>query len=230
MNFLARYLPKRNPLVFAAAWLMCLAMIVGSFDSSAFPKELQKYAKALDSVTPDVSGVVGAVGAIATILPLPQVVPPPQQPPPPLADGIPPSKVEGYKLAVAAAEKAGFTGEPLVTLVAIATPESGIEVNKPGDHNLPHRGCFSFGLFQINYCPDRDKPDNNGRVRWEVAQDYYKPTTAEARALLNAQAAWIISGQGTSFRPWTMYRHDRHRRYMPEARLAIKLFGSSGAG
>lgn len=105
----------------------------------------------------------------------------------------------------AVCRQAGFSPDQSVTWTAIALAESG---GDPEAHN-PH-GEDSWGLFQVNVDPDvRENP-------WGNLTD----------PLVNAKAAFEISGGGTNLRPWTVTHasnqgtaHD-YRNYMDEARAA----------
>lgn len=105
------------------------------------------------------------------------------------------------------AASAGFTGAALDIAVAVALAESSGRPAAIGDRDLPHRGCRSYGLWQINSCPARDARDPVRRG-------------ADPAPLLdpavNAAAAWSISSRGTNWRPWTTYRTGAYRRYMPQ--------------
>lgn len=104
---------------------------------------------------------------------------------------------------------AGFTGEALVTMVAISLGESG---GNPQARNL-NGSEDSRGLSQINtfahpqYDPDR----------------LYDPN-------YNAQAAFEVSGGGQNFGPWTVYSRGLYEQYMDEARAAVAAIGGGGTG
>lgn len=103
------------------------------------------------------------------------------------------SPVEIGKVAAAA----GFRGESLVMAIGIAMRESGGRTDAHGDRNNPRPGCGSYGLWQVNSCPGRDKP---GPPRYvDNPQALFDPLTA-------ARAAWQISSGGTNWGPWTTYR------------------------
>lgn len=88
------------------------------------------------------------------------------------------------------AHAAGFTGETLVKMVAIAQRESSFD---PGAHN-PKPPDNSFGLWQINMLGNmgKDRLKQFGISKYE---DLYDPST-------NARAAWILSGGGSNLMPW----------------------------
>lgn len=116
------------------------------------------------------------------------------------------------------AQQAGFSGDNLAIAVAVAKAESGGNPAAIGDYDLPHAGCRSYGLWQINSCPDRDTSGPR----------------ADTAALLtpagNAAAAYAISG-GSNWHPWTTYNTGAYLVYLPGVKAAIaKQGGGSGGG
>ena len=98
------------------------------------------------------------------------------------------------------AKAAGFTGDNLVTIVAIALRESGGNASVIGDIDNPHAGCRSYGLVQINVCPQGTAGGNNRGTPWRE-----NPTTL-LDPVTNFKAAYEMSGGGRNFGPWTTYR------------------------
>lgn len=105
------------------------------------------------------------------------------------------------------AENAGFTGQDLVTAVAVAMAESSGNPNALGDIGI---GQGSFGLWQINsywhpeYGPDFTK--------------LYDPQT-------NANAAYsVYSAAGNSFTPWTTFKTGAYQSYVSTVAAAIAVF------
>ena len=94
---------------------------------------------------------------------------------------------------------AGFTGDGLVTAVAVAMAESS---GNPTAHLLTSRED-SRGLWQINV---RAHPSYDANRLYDPAY--------------NAAAAYDISGGGTSWRAWSTYTNGAYRAYLPEARTA----------
>lgn len=101
--------------------------------------------------------------------------------------------------------------------VAIAIAESGGK-NEVGDLNRPHAGCSSTGMWQINYCPDRDKA---GSLRDPAnASDPWK----------NAQAAYSISNGGTNFHPWTTYTSGAYKAHLGDAWDGVETYKETPDG
>lgn len=105
-------------------------------------------------------------------------------------------------------QSAGFSGEALVTMVAISLGESG---GNPRAQNL-NASEDSRGLSQINTYAH---PQYN---KEQLYDPYY-----------NAQAAYEVSGGGENFGPWTVYSKGMYEQYLDEARAAVAAIGG-GAG
>lgn len=105
---------------------------------------------------------------------------------------------------------AGFAGEALVTAVAIARAESGWRPGAVGDVGL-QTGVWgpSIGLWQIRSL--------NAQRGTGLPRDASRLTDPA----FNARAAWAISGQGSNWRPWTVYKTGAYRAYLPAARAAV---------
>jgi peptidoglycan hydrolase CwlO-like protein len=104
-----------------------------------------------------------------------------------------------------AAQKAGFAGENLVIAVAVAMAESGSDANAVGR-------LRTYGLWQIlaSAHPDLINPSNPDASRW------YDP-------YVNARFAWKISGNGTDWRPWSVYTSGAYLTRMDKARAGAEL-------
>jgi hypothetical protein len=110
-----------------------------------------------------------------------------------------------YRDVAAHAYAAGFRGDALVMAVAIAKRESAgpgpvesadFDAGAIGDKNNPRQGCNSWGLMQINVCPD----GNNRGIAWrENPRLLLDPAT-------NMRAAFEMSRGGTDWYPWMGYR------------------------
>lgn len=106
--------------------------------------------------------------------------------------------------------KAGFRGETLVTMVALAYPESGA---RPDAYNGNTKtGDQSYGLWQINMLGSMG-PARRKQFGLQSNEDLFDPLT-------NAKAAYEIHrSQGLG--AWGAYRHGRHKAYLDEARKAV---------
>ncbi|WP_158550882.1 transglycosylase SLT domain-containing protein [Geodermatophilus sp. TF02-6] len=114
-------------------------------------------------------------------------------------------------LCAKAASRAGFTGNRLVTAVAVGMAESGC--NPTAYHaNGPTKGCsqgsVDRGLWQINNC--------------------YHPSVSKSCAYdaqCNANAAYRISSGGATWRPWAAYNNGRYKAYLAQAKTAVDRLG-----
>jgi len=107
--------------------------------------------------------------------------------------------------------RAGFTGDRLVTAVAVGMGESSCRANAQ-NANGPSAGCphgsVDRGLWQINSC-------HHPSVSRSCAYD----------AQCNANAALRISARGANFRPWVAYTSGAYRKHLPAARAAVNRLG-----
>lgn len=123
----------------------------------------------------------------------------------------------------AAAAAAGFTGEDLVTAVAVGLAESSGRITvgsllpgtaASGDGNLTQQGETSAGIWQINFRPSRDM---NNPIR---------NPTANADPLQNARNAFqIYQGAGGTFTDWTTFNQGQYQSHMATARQAVAEMG-----
>jgi hypothetical protein len=110
-------------------------------------------------------------------------------------------------LCAKVASQAGFSGDRLVTAVAVGMSESSC---RPDAYlsNGPTKGCpngsVDRGLWQINSC-------------WHPSVS--KSCAYDAQC--NASAAYRISSGGANWRPWVAYTNGRHEGYLDEARAAV---------
>jgi hypothetical protein len=111
------------------------------------------------------------------------------------------------------AQQAGFSGQDLVTAVAIAYAESGGNPNAVGDQSLaPERGP-SIGLWQINI---------GSKAHPQYASDNLTdPQTNANRAFEVYQEA------GGSFRPWATFdprdgSNPRYLAFLTKARMDVQ--------
>lgn len=107
------------------------------------------------------------------------------------------------------ARQAGFTGPALITALAIAAAESGLNAAAVGDVDLTERGERSVGLWQINWRPSRDQP---GGLR---------DPNLNLDPFHNAVAAYAISGRGTTFTPWSTFTSGAYRSHLTMAAQAV---------
>ena len=110
-------------------------------------------------------------------------------------------------LCATVASRAGFSGDRLVTAVAVGMGESSC---RPEAHNAngPTKGCpngsVDRGLWQINNC-------------WHPSVS--KSCAYDAQC--NANAAHRISAKGSNFKPWVAYTNGSYKKYLAEARAAV---------
>jgi hypothetical protein len=103
---------------------------------------------------------------------------------------------------------AGFRGEDLSIMVAIAMGESGGNIRA---HNP--KGEDSRGLWQINVAA------HGGR--FGDPENLYDP-------MVNAQAAFALY-QERGFRPWTVYTRGHYKDDLPEAQAAVSQAMANGS-
>ena len=105
------------------------------------------------------------------------------------------------------AQNAGFSGDDLITAVAVALAESSGNPNALGDIGI---GQGSFGLWQIN-----------SKYHPEFGPDFttlYDPQT-------NANAAYsVYSAAGNSFTPWSTFKSGAYQSYVSTVAAAIAIF------
>ncbi|MGR6964045.1 hypothetical protein ACU610_06265 [Geodermatophilus sp. URMC 61] len=110
-------------------------------------------------------------------------------------------------LCAQVASRAGFSGDRLVTAVAVGMGESSCRPNAQ-NANGPTKGCpngsVDRGLWQINSC--------------------WHPSVSRSCAFdaqCNANAAYRISAKGANFRSWAAYTNGSYRNHLPAARAAV---------
>ncbi|SDL76345.1 hypothetical protein SAMN05660642_00733 [Geodermatophilus siccatus] len=110
-------------------------------------------------------------------------------------------------LCATVASRAGFTGDRLVTAVAVGLGESSCRADAQ-NANGPTKGCpngsVDRGLWQINSC-------------WHPSVS--KSCAYDAQC--NANAAHRISAKGTNFKPWVAYTNGSYRKHLEAARAAV---------
>lgn len=111
-----------------------------------------------------------------------------------------------YSTALAA----GFSPDQAVILTAIAGAESGYRNDALGDTALQDLTWGpSFGLFQIRTL----RAQTGGGGPRDIS-------SLAGSDLAQAQAAYVISRQGTDWSPWSVYRTGRYEAFLPSARTA----------
>lgn len=108
----------------------------------------------------------------------------------------------------------GFDYNNVVIGVAIAMAESGL---KPTAYNgrPPDK---SYGLWQINMI-GKLGPDRVRKFKLSRYEDLFDPHT-------NARAAYIISGGGQDWSPWTTFTRGKYKQHLRRAKQAAdKVFG-----
>jgi hypothetical protein len=129
-------------------------------------------------------------------------------------------QVVGIDEVTRLAAGAGFDGEALITMVAIAGAESGFDENNIGDLDLSELGEESVGLWQINYRPSRDAFLKNGIVTPRPgAGARWPPACIIPEA--NAKSAYEISGGGTKFTPWSTFTNGKYKQFLAAARESV---------
>lgn len=110
------------------------------------------------------------------------------------------------------ASGAGFSGNALITAIAVALAESGGDPSAKGFNQSANGAVTSVdrGLWQINSVYHAEVSDSCA----------YSPSCAAA-------AAFRISSSGRDFTPWTTYTSGRYRTFTGRAQAAA---ASSGAG
>ena len=140
-------------------------------------------------------GIVVIVALVGLVVPAPAMA---------AADA---SSSAAADLCAKVASRAGFSGDRLVTAVAVGMGESSC---RPDAYlsNGPTKGCpngsVDRGLWQINSC-------------WHPSVS--KSCAYDAQC--NANAAYRISSGGANWKPWVAYTNGRYENYLDEARAAV---------
>lgn len=108
------------------------------------------------------------------------------------------------------ARAAGFSGEALVTALAVAQAESGWNASAVGDTGLVDaKWGPSIGLWQIRSL---NAEQGTGKTRDQLA--LFDPT-------FNARSAYAISSGGTNWRPWSVFTSGAYKKHLSAARSAV---------
>jgi hypothetical protein len=112
--------------------------------------------------------------------------------------------------------RAGFPPGAAITMTSIAAGESGYDPTALGDVSLQSGDWGpSFGLYQIRTLKSATGTGGPRDIQWLAASPDHQ-----------AQAAYAISQQGTTFTPWTVYRSGRWRDFLGAVVDAVK--GAAG--
>lgn len=114
---------------------------------------------------------------------------------------------------ISIARAAGFTGNGLITAVAIAIAESALNSNATGDVNIQtNKWGPSIGLWQIRSL----KPEYLYLEPIRNAATLYDPLT-------NAKAAFAISKGGTDFSPWSTFIYNQYKNFTTQVGQAAQF-------
>jgi Lysozyme like domain len=105
---------------------------------------------------------------------------------------------------------AGFHGHAAEVAYAIAMAESGGNARA---HN-PNPPDNSYGLFQVNMIGDLG-PARRREFGLGSNNDLYNPS-------VNARVAYVLSGGGHNFGPWTTFTSGAYRQYMGESGANVR--------
>lgn len=113
---------------------------------------------------------------------------------------------------------AGLSGEQAAIATAIGRAESGGRTDARGDTGITTRTWGpSIGIWQIRSL---NAQRGTGGERDEIAN--LDPAK-------NARAMMSISGNGSNWRPWSVYTSGAYRAHLAEARLAVAAPTAGGA-
>jgi hypothetical protein len=171
------------------------------------------------------AGPAGAAGAAAVGPRTPASATPPLARPGTIRAGLkvqmtPAQANRAARRCASWAGKAGFAnngrGGHLVTAIAIAMAESGC--NAGACYNdTTRRNCTRSGTSR-----SRDSID---RGAWQINSHYWKNVSDRCAysGLCSARSAYrLVSAYGTYFKPWRTYLTGIYRRYLPQARAAVR--------
>jgi murein DD-endopeptidase MepM/ murein hydrolase activator NlpD len=111
---------------------------------------------------------------------------------------------------------AGFSGDSLITALAVSKGESGWNSGAMGDLGIQtSKWGPSVGLFQIR-C-----------LKEQIGTKQERDCDALKDPAFNARAAYKISNRGTNWNPWTVYTHGTYKQFLDVARETIAKYGSA---
>lgn len=135
-----------------------------------------------------------------------------------------PVETEGYSgvdLAARVAYNAGFRGDDLLTITAIAGAESNYNPNAVGDTTITNATFGpSYGLWQVRSL-------NNHDPNASYAPDKYRDSTKLRDPAYNAKAAYEIYSTAKQrnperrFQDWTVFQTGAYKSRIQEAKAAI---------
>jgi len=96
------------------------------------------------------------------------------------------------------AQSAGFSGNALDTIVAIAQCESGLDTNAVNIIGNTPQGSIDRGVMQINSYWHKEVPN-----------------TCAFDPMCSFQQSFRISGSGTQFTQWETYKNQCYKNFMP---------------
>jgi Lysozyme like domain len=174
------------------------------------------------------AGLAVSVAAVpAVLLGLPALSPESFASPAGITAQPAPDALSGGEVA-ATAFRAGFRGQALVTMVAIAGAESSWSPGAEGDTQPIHScECHSHGLWQIRSCPKKDP-----QVTYDTG-GCHPPLDRGDRSLLidpdaNAAAAWqLASGGGGGFDNWSTYTSGAYTAWLPQAEAVAAAYATA---
>ena len=126
--------------------------------------------------------------------------------------------------------RAGFRGQALVTIVAIAGAESSWSATAEGDtHPINGCECHSHGLWQIRSCPKKDP-----QVTYDTGGCHPVPDRGDRAELVdpdaNARVVWrLASSGGGGFDDWTTYTSGAYTAWLPLAEGAAAGYATATA-
>lgn len=110
----------------------------------------------------------------------------------------------------ASARRKGFTGQGLLTIIAVSLAESGGDPDNVGDESLQDaKWGPSVGLTQVR-C-----------LRNQIGTGQTRDCSRLADADFNMGSAYAISAGGTNFKPWSMFTNGQYKAFLDRARAAV---------
>lgn len=114
---------------------------------------------------------------------------------------------------------AGFSGDNLVIIVAIAMAESSLDTHAINHANA--NGTSDYGILQINSV------HFGTRFTARDGQSYTVSETAAFDPQIAFYYGYALSG-GTNFKPWSTYKNGAYLKYIDQVRQALNSPPTSG--